>query len=100
MNGNTLPVYVLGIVREKGYPIQLVNAFESPVRPSTKGFAIESINRMNIEYADLKETWGVNSVFAKAVAKSSLKDQIKKDLDSIETCSLDELINGMVAYVI
>jgi CRISPR system Cascade subunit CasC len=27
MNGNTLPVYVLGVVREKGHPIQLVNAF-------------------------------------------------------------------------
>ncbi|HDY75300.1 MAG TPA: type I-E CRISPR-associated protein Cas7/Cse4/CasC, partial [Candidatus Marinimicrobia bacterium] len=49
MNGNTLPVYVLGVVREKGHPIQLVNAFETPVRPSTKGFAVESVNRMNIE---------------------------------------------------
>ncbi|MFZ2782423.1 MAG: type I-E CRISPR-associated protein Cas7/Cse4/CasC, partial [Rectinemataceae bacterium] len=31
MNGNTLPAYVLGVVREKGHPIQLVNAFEKPV---------------------------------------------------------------------
>ncbi len=29
MNGNTLPVYVLGVVREKGHPVQLVNAFEN-----------------------------------------------------------------------
>jgi len=27
MNGNTLPVYVLSVVREKGHPIQLINAF-------------------------------------------------------------------------
>jgi CRISPR system Cascade subunit CasC len=55
MNGNTLPVYVLGIVREKGHPIQLVNAFESPVRPSKEGFAVKSIQLMNSEYFDLKE---------------------------------------------
>ncbi len=100
MNGNTLPVYVLGVVREKGHPIQLVNAFESPVRSSPKGFAIESINRMNLEYADIKGTWGIDSVFAKAVVKRGLKGQIEKDLGTIETCSLDTLIEGMVAHVI
>lgn len=100
MNGNTLPVYVLGIVREKGHPIQLVNAFETPVRRSEKGFAVESVNRMNIEYSDIKDTWGIDSVFAKAVAKVSLKEQVKENLGSIETCSLDDLIDGMVAHVI
>ncbi|MBI5641762.1 MAG: type I-E CRISPR-associated protein Cas7/Cse4/CasC [Nitrospirae bacterium] len=100
MNGNTLPEYVLGIVREKGHPIQLVNAFESPVRSSMKGFAVESINRMNAEYADLKETWGIDAKFAKAVVKGSLKDQIKDTLCSIETCALDRLIDGMVEHVI
>lgn len=100
MNGNTMPEYVLGVVREKGHPIQLVNAFESPVRPSMKGFAIESINRMNAEYADLKETWGIDVNFAKAVVKGSLKNQINDGPCSIETCSLDKLIDGMVEHVI
>jgi CRISPR system Cascade subunit CasC len=100
MNGNTLPLYVLGVVREKGHPIQLVNAFENPVRPSLNGFAAESINRMNLEYTDLRETWGIESVFAKAVVKSSLKEQAKGHLGTVETCSLDALIEGMVAHVI
>lgn len=100
MNGNTLPVYVLGVVREKGHPIQLVNAFESPVRPSLNGFAVESINRMNREYSDLQETWGIKSVFAKAVVKGGLKDQVHGSLGAIETCSLDDLIDGMVKHVI
>lgn len=39
MNANTLPSYVLGVVREKGHPIQLVNAFETPVRFS-QGFGV------------------------------------------------------------
>ncbi|EKD82097.1 MAG: hypothetical protein ACD_39C01486G0002 [uncultured bacterium] len=100
MNGNTLPVYVLGVVREKGHPIQLVNAFESPVRHSQNGFAVESINRMNLEYGDIKETWGIDSLFAKAVVKSSLKEQTQKDLGKVETCSFDDMLNGMVAHVI
>jgi len=100
MNSNTLPDYVLGIMREKGHPVQLINAFESPVRPSIKGFTVESINRMNIDHADLKKTWGINSTFAKAVVKSSLYDQVKENLGSIETCSLNEFIDGMVKHVI
>jgi CRISPR system Cascade subunit CasC len=99
MNGNTLPVYVLGVVREKGHPIQLVNAFEIPVW-SQNGFVVESIKRMNVEYADIKETWRINSLFAKAVVKNSVKGQIKDSLGELETCSIDELIKGMVAHVI
>lgn len=100
MNGNTVPAYVLGVVREKGHPVQLVNAFESPVRPSMQGFVVESVNRMNAEYSDINKTWGVDAVFAKAVIKSSLKEHIKESLDSIETCSQDDLIDGMVKHVI
>ena len=100
MNGNTLPVYVLGVVRDTGHPIQLVNAFENPVRPTMQRFALESINRMNAEYSDLKETWGIHALFAGAVVKSSLKEEIKGKLGSIQTLSYEDLINGMVAYVI
>lgn len=100
MNGNTVPVYVLGVVREKGHPIQLVNAFENPVPYSKKGFVIESINRANTEFSDLKDTWRIDSIFAKAVVKRTLKDEIKESLGSIETCSMDNFIDGMVAHVI
>jgi len=100
MNGNTFPAYVLGIVRDKGHPIQLVNAFENPVRPTLQGFILESINQMNAEYNDLEETWGVGSIFKKAVAKSGFKDRIKENLGSIETCLIEDLINGMVNHVI
>ncbi len=100
MNGNTIPVYVLGIVRKKGHPVQLVNAFETPVRPSMKGFTVKSINRMNEEYSDLENTWSIDSVFAKATVKGNLKESIQDSLHSIETCSLNKLISGMVEHVI
>ncbi len=66
MNGNTLPVYVFGVVREKGHPIQLVNAFENPVRPSG-GYSARSVELLKSEYARLKEIWGIEAVFEKAI---------------------------------
>ena len=98
-NANTLPAYVLGVIREAGHPIQLVNAFESPVRPSPNGFVVESINRLNAEFADLKDTWGIESNFSKAVVKNSLKENVGEGLGEIQACSLSELVEGMANYV-
>ena len=61
MNGNTLPDFVLGVVREKGHPVQLVNAFESPLR-SNQGYAAESVKRLKTEYEKLKTTWGIEAI--------------------------------------
>lgn len=72
MNGNTLPVYVLGVVREKGHPIQLVNAFESPVR-SSNGYASKSVELLKTEYAKLSETWGIKAVFEEAIPDVGIK---------------------------
>jgi CRISPR system Cascade subunit CasC len=82
MNSNTLPNYVLGIVREKGHPIQLANAFENPVRPNN-GYASQSIEQLKSEYKKLSETWGVTAVSEKA----------------IPDVSLNEFLDGMVSYV-
>ena len=68
MNGNTLPVFVLGVVREKGHPVQLVNAFENPVRPN-QGYATKSVELLKAEYKKLKDTWGVEAVFEKQSPK-------------------------------
>ncbi len=60
MNGNTLPGFVLGVVREKGHPIQLVNAFENPVKRSGgKGVFEISREKLLAEYDSLKTTWGL-----------------------------------------
>ena len=83
MNGNTLPVYVLGVVREKGHPIQLVNAFENAVRP-LQGYAAKSVELLKSEYAKLDETWGIKAVYEKAIPEVGLKS----------------FLDGMVEHVI
>ncbi len=72
MNGNTLPVYVLGIVREKGHPIQLINAFENHIRPS-QGYVTKSVELLKSEYSKLAQTWGINAVFEKAIPDVNMK---------------------------
>jgi CRISPR system Cascade subunit CasC len=57
MNGATLPVFVSGIVKE-GQPLQLVNAFESPVA-SKKGIVEESVERLKAHREQLKATWNL-----------------------------------------
>lgn len=59
MNAHTVPAFVLGTFRENGQPIQLVNAFESPVRPKGDGLVKDSIAALEGEFKLLKETWGL-----------------------------------------
>jgi CRISPR system Cascade subunit CasC len=82
MNSNTMPDYVLGVVREKGHPIQLANAFENPVR-ANNGYAAQSIEQLKLEYKKLSETWGITAVFEKAIPE----------------LSFDEFLKGMVSHV-
>lgn len=82
MNGNTMPVYVFGVVREKGHPIQLVNAFESPIR-STSGYATKSAELLMSEYAKLKGTWGIEAVVEKAIPDISIKDFLDRVVEHV-----------------
>ncbi len=59
MNAHTVPAFVLGTIRANGQPIQLVNAFESPVRPKGDGLVKDSVAALEAEFKKLKDTWGV-----------------------------------------
>ncbi|MBQ4492107.1 MAG: type I-E CRISPR-associated protein Cas7/Cse4/CasC, partial [Deltaproteobacteria bacterium] len=59
MNAATLPSFVLVVAREKGHPVQLVNAFEEPVWSSKGGLVAVSRKKLEAEYDSLKSTWGI-----------------------------------------
>jgi CRISPR system Cascade subunit CasC len=82
MNGNTLPVHVLGVVREKGHPIQLINAFENPVR-SSQGYAAKSIELLKSEYAKLAEIWGIEAIFEKAIPEVGMNTFLDGVVDHV-----------------
>lgn len=71
MNAATLPAYVLGIVKDKGQPIQLINAFESPIR-AQGGITAVSIKAMQGHHASMKTTWGIKPVIEVAIPDTNL----------------------------
>jgi CRISPR system Cascade subunit CasC len=73
MNAHTLPAYVLGVVKAKGQPIQLANAFESPVRAKTDGLIKASIEALEKEYKTLKETWGIEPELESRIPEKPLE---------------------------
>ncbi|MFC1596566.1 type I-E CRISPR-associated protein Cas7/Cse4/CasC [Planctomycetota bacterium] len=83
MNANTLPSFVLAVVRDKGHPIQLANAFENPVRSQT-GYAAESIKRLEAEYEKLKDTWGIDAVLEKRIPEVKLATLLKEVVKHVD----------------
>jgi CRISPR system Cascade subunit CasC len=78
MNANTLPCYVLGLVKGKGQPLQLINAFEEPVT-SKKGLAAVSIAALKAHHEQLKITWGIKPMVEVAIPDIGL-DAFCKEL--------------------
>jgi hypothetical protein len=58
MNANTLPGFVLGTYKSAGQPVQLINAFEEPIRPKS-GLLTESIAALKTHNDLLKKTWDI-----------------------------------------
>jgi CRISPR system Cascade subunit CasC len=74
MNAHTLPAYVLGVVKAKGQPIQLANAFENPVRAKTDGLIKASVVALENEYKTLKETWGITAELESSIPDKPLQE--------------------------
>jgi len=71
MNAHTLPGYVLGLVKDKGQPLQLINAFEKPVR-SRDGLLGASVAALKEHHEQLKKTWGIKPSLEIAIPDKSL----------------------------
>lgn len=77
MHAATLPSHVLLVVREKGHPVQLVNAFEKPVW-TRGGLMEESVARLEAEYADMKKIWGLEAALECRLPERSLADMLRE----------------------
>lgn len=87
MNAATVPGYVLGVVRNSGHPVQLVNAFEKPVRAyGGKGLFETSLEAMKAEREKLNVTWGLNKneLFSGTIPDISLDDFLDKVCAHVE----------------
>ena len=78
MNAGNYPAYVLGLVKEKGQPVQLVNAFESPLRASD-GFIAPAIRELLLHRRQVSGFIGQPDKAALATGVSAAKADEKPD---------------------
>jgi len=81
MNGHTLPAYVLGIVKEKGQPLQLINSFEKAVTGGRDGIVEKSIEQMKAHHEALKKTWNIETTCEVSLPESDINtfcEELKK----------------------
>lgn len=84
MNAATLPFEVLAVYKDKGQPIQLVNAFEKPVMANGKGLAETSATKMKEEMDTLKRIWDIEAVEEMWLSESNLKEMISTLISHVE----------------
>ena len=83
MNAHTLPGYVLGLVKEKNQPLQLINAFEKPLT-SRNGLMEVSITALKEHNEQNKKTWGIKSIFEKAIPEIDLDSFCKEIITHVD----------------
>jgi len=71
MNAHTLPGHVLGLVKNNGQPLQLINAFEKPVF-TKDGLMDASVTALLEHHMHLKKTWSIKPVVEVAIPDKSL----------------------------
>ncbi len=76
MNASVPPSYVLGVYKEAGQPVQLINAFEAPVKDA--GLVAASRKALEEHHASLKTTWGITTAEEVIVPDAPLSTLIEK----------------------
>lgn len=76
MNASVPPSYVLGIYKDAGQPIQLINAFENPVRGA--GLIDASREALENYHAAMKTTWGMVTTEEVSIPASPLPTLIER----------------------
>jgi hypothetical protein len=76
MNASVPPSYVLGIYKDAGQPVQLINAFEAPVRGA--GWVAASRKALEEHHASMKVTWGITTTEEVVVPDAPLSTLIEK----------------------
>jgi CRISPR system Cascade subunit CasC len=74
MNAHVRPSYVLGTYKSAGQPVQLINAFENPIRSKGRGLVDESIEQLKAHHAALKKTWGISCEAEVELPEQNLND--------------------------
>jgi CRISPR system Cascade subunit CasC len=76
MNAHTFPSYVLGVCKDKGQPVQLINAFEEPLSAwdakNRGGWEKAAIAKLKEHHVQLKRTWNLTTAAEAEIPEQDL----------------------------
>jgi CRISPR system Cascade subunit CasC len=100
MNANTDVDYVLGVVKDKGQPLQLVNAFEEPVW-SKRGLVPPSVKAELLRLQRVKSVFNPSHVveLATGTHEPEADDELKENMIPRQV-GLDDFCKELVAHVV
>ena len=79
MNAGVRPAYVLGTVKEKGQPIQWINAFESPVRPGKERSILQnSVDQLKAYHEKSRDTWALSYAEEVAIPEVNVTEFVQR----------------------
>ena len=79
MNAGVRPAYVLGLVKDKGQPIQLINAFEKPMWSGKDSTILErSIAELKAHNDAMKATWAIVPAEEVAIPEVNINEFIHR----------------------
>jgi CRISPR system Cascade subunit CasC len=83
MNAATLPGYVLGVAKERGQPVQLVNAFLKPSKANLE----DARDAMKVHSENLKRVWNIET-------------KAECELSETGKTTLPEFVSSLTNYVV
>jgi CRISPR system Cascade subunit CasC len=76
MNASVPPSFLLGTYKDAGQPVQLINAFEEPLRGT--GLIEASCKRLLDHHRQLKTTWGIETVTEVTIPETTLAQLVEQ----------------------
>lgn len=94
---NVLPAFVMAVVRDGGFPVSLVNAFERPVRANWRepGLVQASVSALEAHWRQLCQAYGDDHVVASPVVRGA-HDLELSEVARCEAASLADLVQQIV----
>ncbi len=94
---NVKPAFVMAVVRDGGFPLSLVNAFERPVRANWRepGLIQPSFEALKAHWRQLCQAYGDENIVVSPIIRGT-HDLELSELAECEVASLDDLVQQVV----
>jgi len=96
------PAFILAVVRNEGFPVNLANAFERPVAVGRQtGLVAPSIEALDRHWAEYQKAFGDSGIKLLAASRIGSEPELKglKGTEGFVECSFSELVNKVMEAV-